>query len=397
MLDITHVCTDWRKLAINTPLLWSHVDMRDSNPYEPRPGHEKVWLERARSVPLSVQAAVREESDKLPLLGPYLGAVHSLGFQSDSPSSLRAAFAYWMSNGTPGSVQQLSLIGPKKINRFGKPPYMDEEPGADLFMSFIEPLRVLRLRAVDLSNFILYEGLVHLELSYLAWYADPLEYFVASRLLGCPELRVLKLDTLTLSKVSRNWLSKPLNLNVLERLEIVNMSPDPCLRLLPMLAPGPGELDLRLEVDVNSQNEGELISFFSRSNVTKFYFKVPLFEPVRMDWMSAIPNLQMLVLDFNAQSHPNFRNSVLETLLCSETSTSRFPKLRTLWVIDYYVDIEILKRVVETCRIETLIISVYSYLDTRFMRQQLGHLLKKLIMEPALPHSVIAEWYSRAH
>ncbi|KAG8707362.1 hypothetical protein FRC08_000535 [Ceratobasidium sp. 394] len=175
------------------------------------------------------------------------------------------------------------------------------------------------------------------------------------------------------------------------------MSPDPCLRLLPMLAPGPGELDLRLEVDVNSQNEGELISFFSRSNVTKFYFKVPLFEPVRMDWMSAIPNLQMLVLDFNAQSHPNFRNSVLETLLCSETSTSRFPKLRTLWVIDYYVDIEILKRVVETCRIETLIISVYSYLDTRFMRQQLGHLLKKLIMEPALPHSVIAEWYSRAH
>ncbi|KAG8733093.1 hypothetical protein FRC10_000423 [Ceratobasidium sp. 414] len=397
MLAITHVCSDWRRLAVNTPILWSHVDMLDTSNHYPKPGHEKAWLERARSVTLSVQAHIGTDSKKLLLLGPYFGAIRSLGFESESHDELGAAIAHWTSNGTPGLVQELSLMAPKERNRFGNPPRVDKMIGRSLFESFVAPLKVLRLRQVEFATFVCCEELVHLELSYIGSITHSPESLIGCWLSKCPELRVLKLDSLVLAGQNVNW-NLAVRLDKLERLEIIDVSPDQCFRLLPMLAPGAGELSLRLETRVGSWNEDKLVSFLNRSNVTKLYFKVPLGDSVQMDWIAAVPNLQMLVLDFHGESDSKFRNSVLETLLPSETSTPRFPKLRTLWVIDFnYFDVEVLERVIKTCRIETLIISVFQYLDTRSLRKQLGPLLKKLIMEAALPHSVIAEWYSRAN
>ncbi|KAG9082115.1 hypothetical protein FRC06_005219 [Ceratobasidium sp. 370] len=393
MLAITHVCTDWRRLAIDTPALWSHVDILDS--YRDSLGHEQVWLERARSVPLSVQANIGDASKKLTLLGPHLGAIRSLGFESDSSKALGAAFAYWVSNGTPGSVQELSLMGPKEIN-FGNPPCVRKMVTSILFLSFVKSLKVLRLRHVDFDQFAHCVKPVHLELSFVRSNAYSPAALVAVWLERSTELRVLKLENVHLSDQETDS-TDTAELDKLERLELIDVLPDPCFYLLPRLVPGAGELSLRLEAEVECGNEDKLVSFLDRSNVTKLYFKLPRFGPVRLGWMTAARNLRMLVLDFPGKSKRDSCNSILETLLSSETSTSRFPKLRTLWVIEFNLDIQVLKRFVETFRIETLIISVYSYLDTRSMKKELGHLLKKLIMEYVLPNSVIAEWYSRTY
>ncbi|KAG9096660.1 hypothetical protein FRC06_008445 [Ceratobasidium sp. 370] len=393
MVAITHVCTDWRRLAIDTPALWSHVDILDS--YRDSLGQEQVWLERARSVPLSVQANIDTNSKKLTLLGPHFGAIRSLGFESDSSEALGEAFVYWVSNGTPGSVQELSLLGPKKIN-FGDAPRVDKMVDLDLFMSFVKSLKVLRLRHVEFNRFARYVKPVHLELSFVHSNTFSFVALIGSWLWKCPELRVLKLEEVYLSDRTKDS-TLTAELDKLERLEIIDVHPDPCSYLLPGLVPGARELSLRLETEVDSGNEDKLVSFLYRSNVTKLYFKLRQLWNVRLDWMTAARNLRMLVLDFPRESKRDSCNSILETLISSETSTSRFPKLRTLWVIEFNLDIEVLKRFVETFRIETLIISVYPYLDTHSMKKELGPLLKKLIMEYVLPNSVIAKWYSRTY
>ncbi|KAF8748578.1 F-box-like [Rhizoctonia solani] len=54
LLDITSVCRRWRKLAIQTPSLWSHVDfyLTDYEKDPPPPRIEQMWLERAKGTPL---------------------------------------------------------------------------------------------------------------------------------------------------------------------------------------------------------------------------------------------------------------------------------------------------------------------------------------------------------
>ncbi|KAG9101267.1 hypothetical protein FRC06_003229 [Ceratobasidium sp. 370] len=54
MLVVTHVCTNWQRLAINTLTLWTHVDIIDNGPHARRQGEwGRMWLERAGSAPLS--------------------------------------------------------------------------------------------------------------------------------------------------------------------------------------------------------------------------------------------------------------------------------------------------------------------------------------------------------
>ncbi|KAG8707361.1 hypothetical protein FRC08_000534 [Ceratobasidium sp. 394] len=395
MLTITRVCADWRKLAIGTPKLWAHVDIIDRAGYHQEREHEGVWLERARNVPLSVQFFLTPyPNNPLSLLGPHLGAIRSLGFQSDSPSSLHAAIAYWMSNGTPGSVQELSLIGPKEFCRFGGPPCMDKDVDFSLFHSFTAPLKVLRLRHVELKSSGLYRGLEHLELSYLHLHDDSIWVFHVLKINSSPGLRTLKLDTLKMLDDPIPATVKPTKLDALERLELINLTPDPCSRLLPLLVPGPGELSLRLEAEVNPQNVDMVVSFLKRSNVTKLYLKISSNETLAVDWLASVPNLRMLVLDFAGSSY-DICGSVLNTLVyLSESSTGWCPKLRTLWLIEFCLGIEDLKRIVEKCGIRALILSVFGSLNGS-LRKDILPLVHKVISERVLPNSVIAEWYSR--
>ncbi|KAG8694892.1 hypothetical protein FRC08_008197 [Ceratobasidium sp. 394] len=136
ILAVSHVCTDWRRLAINTPTLWTHVDIIDNGRYTRGRGEwDRMWLGRVGSAPLSVQVAIQDNAERnytkgaLNWLVPHLSKVYSLGLHADSRHRLQAALAYWMSNGTPGAVQALTLAGRSEpLLRYNSEKFTDDLP-----------------------------------------------------------------------------------------------------------------------------------------------------------------------------------------------------------------------------------------------------------------------------
>ncbi|KAG8714856.1 hypothetical protein FRC09_017180, partial [Ceratobasidium sp. 395] len=92
LVVIPAVCSRWRRLAINTPSLWSHVDV-DRQAKGKRQGdvlpRTRLWLERARGAPISLHIGGLSEtsgngSELLSLLEPHMSNLISLKFYKHS-------------------------------------------------------------------------------------------------------------------------------------------------------------------------------------------------------------------------------------------------------------------------------------------------------------------------
>ncbi|KAG8743492.1 hypothetical protein FRC10_011965 [Ceratobasidium sp. 414] len=408
MLALTCVCTDWRRLVINTPTLWTHLDIIDIG-YQGLGKGETMWLERAGSAPLSVQVVIEYggyseyTSEAFTQLVPHLGSVRSLGLHANSPQKLQAALTHWMSNGTPGSVQELFLTGrSEKLLRHNGPNFVTPlsfEVG--VLNSFLAPIRILRLKHVSMS-FLggVYHNLVHLELSSIPPEGCPTMSMLTILLSENPGLRVLKLEKLQLDFSSGDTPCAGLELNALERLDLAELSPDPCLTLLPILNPGLGELSLRLDVPVNHKNAQAVRAFLSRSNVTKLYTKLPPGWFTGAGCFAAITDLRMLAIDFKGDRSisecQNFLKALLPLPDPSANSTCHWPNLRTLWLIEGAFETDVITEIIEAYHVRTVILSLFGCASFDWgTRQKLEPLVWNLIMENVLPNAVVAEWAAR--
>ncbi|EPQ50906.1 hypothetical protein GLOTRDRAFT_112642 [Gloeophyllum trabeum ATCC 11539] len=54
LVKITHMCSDWRRLALGAPALWAHVGLEN-------PRYVRAALERSRGLPLTVVGALDRE------------------------------------------------------------------------------------------------------------------------------------------------------------------------------------------------------------------------------------------------------------------------------------------------------------------------------------------------
>ncbi|KAG8694893.1 hypothetical protein FRC08_008198 [Ceratobasidium sp. 394] len=410
MLAVTHVCTDWRRLAISTPTLWTHVDIMDNGPRS-RPGYEKMWLERVGSAPLSVRVAVQHDAcgdcaeGALNQLVPHFGAIRSLGLHADSRHALQAALTYWMSNGTPGSVQELLLAGRAKLpgqRTVNSATFEDHFPlGLAVLNSFLAPIQILHLQYVSVSLAgAICRGLTHIEPSDLTPSKTRSSTFTLPLLPTIsPKLRILKLEKLRIDSTQNFRLFGAIELNALERLELVGLPPDPCFTLLSVLHPGPGELTLRLSAPTNPSDEDAVRSFLSRSNVTKLFIKVCSdHPPAAVDCFGVITDLHMLAIHFNGRDSQC--NTLLQALLpLPESSlTCRWPRLHGLWLIDGGCDRDMFKSIIEVYHIQTLMLWVACSLDPCFIQEQIQPLVGEVIVgddEDSVWCSDFAEWYTK--
>ncbi|KAG9084429.1 hypothetical protein FS749_005238 [Ceratobasidium sp. UAMH 11750] len=409
MLAVTHVCADWRRLAINTPILWTHVDIMDNGPRS-RPGYEKMWLERVGSAPLSVRVAIQHDTSgdytegALNQLVPHFGAIRSLGLHADSRHALQAALMYWMSNGTPGSVQELLLTGRAKLpgqRTANSATFADHFPlRLAVLNSFLAPIQILHLQYVSVSLVdTICRGLIHIEPSDLTPKAPSPTFRLSSLPTISPKLRILKLEKLRMDSTQYFRLFGAIELNALERLELVDLSPDPCLTLLSVLHPGPGELTLRLSAPTNPSDEEAVRSFLSRSNVTKLFIKVHSdYPPVAADCFGAITDLGMLAIHFDGH-HPQCDPLLQALLPLPEFSlTCRWPRLHGLWLIEGGCECDMFKGIIEAYRIQTLMLSLVYSPGPCFIQEQIQPLVGELIVEDdedSVWYSDFAEWYTK--
>ncbi|KAG8741570.1 hypothetical protein FRC10_002695 [Ceratobasidium sp. 414] len=407
ILAVTHVCTGWRRFTINDPTLWTHLDIVDIGRAPGLGEMETMWLERAGSAPLSVKVAIPHDVHKnytegaLTRLVSRLGSICSLGLHANSHRTLQAALTYWMSNGTPGSVQELFLTGrSKSLLQADTVEVVDDlSLEVDILDSFLAPIRILRLKHVSMP-FVsgVYCDLVHLELWSIPSEACPTMFMLTRLLSQSPGLRVLKLEKLQMNS-SQVVPHVELKLDALEKLDLVELSPDPCSTLLPMLNPGPGELSLRLEAPINPENAEAVRAFLERSNVTKLFTKLYPGCSEAADCFATISDLHMLVIDFRGGFASNC-NTFLEALLPlpdpSTGSMCRWPSLRALWLIDGVAGTNSIKGIIKAYHIRTVILSLLKHhrLDST-VSAELEPLVWNMILEVDLPIIVIADWDTR--
>ncbi|QRV89167.1 F-box-like protein [Ceratobasidium sp. AG-Ba] len=123
LLAITQVCAHWRRVAINTPVLWSHLDFIDSPKHTTLELYQ-LWLDRSRHAPIYMQAMIRRSRadddvalDSFKIVLPHLPRTCSLEARSEKSNlSIQLVLLDWLTNGSPGSVKELSLRG---HNEFG--------------------------------------------------------------------------------------------------------------------------------------------------------------------------------------------------------------------------------------------------------------------------------------
>ncbi|KAF8595043.1 hypothetical protein BDV93DRAFT_121691 [Ceratobasidium sp. AG-I] len=177
---------------------------------------------------------------------------------------------------------------------------------------------------------------------------------------ACPELRILRLQNMTF------WNHElvhyePVPLKHLEVLDVTGLKPDGFAVLLPILAPGPGELSLRVNLTSRDDDSEALTAFFLRSNIVRLFLQGWERRRFRLaQHLNPLKNLRVLVFDLNNDSEPMDGEQKLDVLIdppnCDNAAlcSSQWPQLRTLYLINGKISPDTVRSVVESCRIQKL-------------------------------------------
>ncbi|CAE6466108.1 unnamed protein product [Rhizoctonia solani] len=272
----------WRRLAIRTRELWSHIDLGESGARTDTPfAKAKLWLERSRGTPLYLTINTTGSAAKiidawgiLPLLRSHESHLRSLDLALNTVDEVHAALARWLNEGAPNSLTSLTISIPWATKPGDSPhalppgllPREQRDP-------FFEPLRTLDLDGTYLSwTGPAFRNLVDLRLSRISDRVCPtVEQFVGI-LNGSPGLRTLWLRRMNLRIGSRLNFA-PVKMKNLQILGLEHVEPQGICLLLPLLAPEP-ELYVKLEGYTRDPGEvGEaLTDLFARSKVEKLHF-----------------------------------------------------------------------------------------------------------------------------
>ncbi|GJE90035.1 hypothetical protein PsYK624_061560 [Phanerochaete sordida] len=125
-IKVTHVCSAWRRLALNSPFLWCHI--------EPEwPKAEKAFLERSGNCPLTFLGyAHRIPAEYLVKYGPRLRAIGNVRMTEDSLLSIEAS--------NPGKPLELPLLECLHVG-----PMDRQRPMLEFSQARIPRLRYLKL------------------------------------------------------------------------------------------------------------------------------------------------------------------------------------------------------------------------------------------------------------
>ncbi|KAG8780650.1 hypothetical protein FRC12_022738 [Ceratobasidium sp. 428] len=347
---ISMVCSNWRKVALNTRELWSHLDFATNVKhvlFNLLCDRARLWIERARGCSLHLHLHEFNRSGKADhkviegLLRPHLPHVVSIHMWSNSNKTPFEDF--------PWELLGSKLSGSNPVITEVSIEYESSKGGSiklpskyfSLKGGFYESVSVLHLRRAGIpwDNHIC-RGLTDLRLESLV-IACPSLAQLAAILAASPGLSSLALG-FGIGMIL-NFDGNPIPLNNLEVLNIQGVMSGWLSPILRLLAPGP--LPLSMSVSPRVGDRKELNAFFERSNVTRLFVSgslsaawCPLPDSLR-------PSLQVLAIAYS-----QFLSNEEPNLISTYTSTSHelkiCPKLRSLHIVASSVKPELLVPVV---------------------------------------------------
>lgn len=273
------VCSIWRKIAVNSPSLWSHIDLtistaKNNNYYR----CARIWSERAKNAPLELhiqsidKAPAIAESQVLELLAfltPLAKRVRLLQvwFDRSTRHLVQRILACWAKHGSPGVAQTLQLGSIDSCLA----ELQEWDTTADDDAPLVQVDEFFRsLQSLDLEGFHIpweskiYNGLVRLSLeaTMLGDSHRLTQLQLATILRASPQLRELKLIAVQVQP-ERWGTREPVLLAELEAL-VVHESLG---FVLPLICPGSKPLRLGIAASEDPMALEATRSFFNRAAI----------------------------------------------------------------------------------------------------------------------------------
>lgn len=366
LLALTHVHRHWRTIIVNTPLFWSHVNLKFGclEKFFKTCNLIEVCLERSHTLPLCIRVVgqgqfFRRDLKKLTgCLHPHLGNLAALHIEyMPDYNQILELITFWLMNGRPGSVHALSVQQHKFESRWKLHP-TDRELNQQRLNSFLQPIRMLRLyRAYFDWDSSVYHNLVVLQLGGLARGSQdcPTLQQMLGILLACPQLHTLQLQYMSIL-ASEPAPLEPVVLSALKHLELLNVEPNSLCRLLPMIVPQSQQLNIKISINVlpyldQALSDSALQSFLIRSDVTRLYIRGLDNIDRIAGYLSAVQDLNTLILDCNHGKGDEFLAAFTSHPELNSERLPRCPSLRTLYLINGYFSNASLQKMVEEHRL----------------------------------------------
>ncbi|KAG8787682.1 hypothetical protein FRC12_015359 [Ceratobasidium sp. 428] len=287
--DPAAVCSDWRRIAINTPNLWAHIDIGPGTPER----LTKLLLNRTKDYPIYIHAheldANPSDNESSPedeakmavdLLEPHIHRARGfvLKSQRDSRSFTSAMLKMWLSYGSSTSSKYLLVSRPTasmmrvhiKKSRSKRPTDRSKSENAEDVLS---SLKVLHLQGVTISyDSKAYRGLTDLRLDFSNNLRDSIPVFhFANILSSSPDLSILKLGGIDITD-TEGWSSPgPIHLGSLKVLKLFGMRSDSLRLVLSLIGLPDSPVELSLSFMEYSDMYDELVAFFRGACITTLH------------------------------------------------------------------------------------------------------------------------------
>ncbi|KAL5638655.1 hypothetical protein ACGC1H_003123 [Rhizoctonia solani] len=292
---LSHVCSHWRQIAVNSGNLWSHIDLvphqfrlkrllMRANTYLARAGQSPLEIHIEDPTPL---IAIDPKTDKYFRLIEFLAVVapRTWGLTMSIRDEPRQAGLFYrilsvcLNNCVPGTLTQLSIAvpsnntGPDLMNEGGPWLGLPAEAAEALWL----PVTVLRLKNYfPYLSSNMFHGLEELYLVSDDWRTAISELDLVLVLSSNPKLRVFQLSFDIIDFSDDDNPVVPICLDYLERLLLKSHKPQLAI-FLRLIAPGSRPLTLSIRDSWSSSREtppafgpgSEIGNFFARSNVTQ--------------------------------------------------------------------------------------------------------------------------------
>ncbi|KAG8692843.1 hypothetical protein FRC08_009505 [Ceratobasidium sp. 394] len=283
--DFAAVCAYWRRVALDTPVLWSHVDVGPNTPE----GLTQLLLERSKDVSIDVHAfepgpppdyprTTEEEVDRtIDILAPHIHRVRGLEVESYSfyLEFITSVTKLWLDNS--GVCPPRSLVMRIRHACLPRIPH-PQRAGSNLLQSenarrVLRSLDTLHLLSVDFGwNSGAYRDLVDLRLIIRGYYVGIYLSEFAEILSTSPTLAILKLDTLDVRHPKGQSQPAPRSMKYLSVLNLLHMNPSSLKLLLPLIDLRDSLTETSIAVSVTGQIHNELEAFLLHSRVTMLYY-----------------------------------------------------------------------------------------------------------------------------
>ncbi|KAG8735622.1 hypothetical protein FRC12_017977, partial [Ceratobasidium sp. 428] len=325
--DPTAVCAYWRRVAINAPQLWTHIDAGTDTPagltnlllkrtknsaicvhvYEPNYGYEPTPLE-------TIEMTAK-------LLEPHMHRVCTLRIDSDSArtSLIVRVLNIWLDRGNKDLSRSLSVYCPRSNHPFLDAMTLgDSQIGFTLTkngMNMLSSLSTLHLHgSLFYWDSSVYQGLVDLRLDGVSNNCISITTSELATILSTnPGLVVLKLGQLDVHQTASWNQPAPTLMNHLNVLDLVKIDADSSNRILSLVSlPTSSLSEVSLGLSARSGSLcNELESFLLRSGVATLYwgdtYDLKHFRLFQLPLPHQLPNIRDLVVN----DVPFLGNSVL--------------------------------------------------------------------------------------